>query len=163
MHISLKKKYLYFYNYKIKCSIGKKGLTSKKKEGDQKTPKGRFKFMFLLYRKDRAPKFQCKIKKKPIKKNMGWCDDPKSKYYNKLIYFPFKFGAEKLYMKKKIYDFILVLDFNTEPIKKGAGSAIFLHLSDKNFKATKGCISVRKIDFLKILKKINRKTNLIIN
>ena len=80
MHIILKKKYLYFYNYKIKCSIGKKGLTSNKVEGDQKTPKGKFKFILLLYRKDRVVNFQCKIKKRPINKNMGWCDDPVSKY-----------------------------------------------------------------------------------
>ena len=94
---------------------------------------------------------------------MGWCDDPTSKHYNKLIYFPFKHTAEKLYMQKGIYDLILVLDFNTSPIKKGAGSAIFLHLAEKNFKGTKGCIGVKKKDFFKILTKITKKTNLIIN
>ena len=87
MHIILKKKYLLFYNYKIKCSIGKKGLTSKKKEGDLKTPRGKFKFVLLLYRKDRNHNFHCNIKKKIIKKNMGWCDDPNSESYNKLVNF----------------------------------------------------------------------------
>ena len=163
MHIILKKKYLYFYNYKIKCSIGKRGLTSNKREGDEKTPRGKFKFLLLLYRKDRVPGFRCKIKKKSINKNMGWCDDPTSRHYNKLIYFPFEHSAEKLYMQRSIYDFILVLDFNTRPIKKGAGSAIFLHLTDKNFKDTKGCIGVKKKDFFKILRKVTKKTNLIIN
>ena len=94
---------------------------------------------------------------------MGWCDDPTSKHYNKLIYFPFKYSAEKLYMQKSIYDLILVLDFNTRPNKKGAGSAIFLHLSGKNFKDTKGCIGVKRKYFIKILKKITKKTNLIVN
>ncbi len=163
MHITLKKNYLYFYNYKIKCSIGKKGLTSIKREGDQKTPKGKFKFMMLLYRKDRANNLYCKIKKKIIKKNMGWCDDPRSNYYNKLIKFPFNYSAEKLHLKKRFYDYILVLNFNMRPIKKGRGSAIFFHLSDKNYKPTKGCIAVEKKDFLKILNKITEKTNLIIN
>tara|TARA_Y100001935_G_scaffold240673_1_gene229398 strand:- start:318 stop:809 length:492 start_codon:yes stop_codon:yes gene_type:complete len=163
MHINLKKKYLYFYNYKIKCSIGKNGLTNNKCEGDQKTPKGKFKFTILFYRKDRVPNFQCKIKSKSIKKNMGWCDDPVSKHYNKLIYFPFKYSAEKLYIKENIYDFILVLNYNTRPVKKGAGSAIFLHLTEKKFKATKGCIGIRKKDFLNVLKKVSKKTNLIIN
>ena len=134
-----------------------------KREGDQKTPKGKFKFMMLLYRKDRASNLYCKIKKKIIKKNMGWCDDPKSSNYNKLIKFPFSFRAEKLYLQKNTYDLILVLDFNIRPIKKGMGSAIFLHITDRNFKATKGCIAVKKSDFLKILKKITKKTNLIIN
>ena len=163
MHIILKKKYLYFYNYKIKCSIGKKGLTSMKKEGDKKTPKGKFKFIMLLYRKDRNHNFHCKIKKKVIRKNMGWCDDPDSVYYNKLINFPFKYSAEKLYLKKNIYDLILVLDFNMKPIRKGAGSAVFFHLSDKNFRKTKGCVATRKKDFLKILSKVSNKTRLIIN
>ena len=134
-----------------------------KKEGDQKTPKGKFKFTLLLYRKDRNHNFNCKIKKKVIRKNMGWCDDPDSVYYNKLINFPFKYSAERLYLKKNIYDLILVLDFNTKPIRKGAGSAVFFHLSDKNFKKTKGCVATRKKDFLKILSKISKKTRLIIN
>ena len=134
-----------------------------KRDGDQRPPKGKFKFILLLYRKDRINYFHSKIKKKIIKKNMGWCDDPKSNNYNKLIKFPFSFSAEKLYLKKNIYDLILVLDFNRKPIKKGLGSAIFLHISDRNFKATKGCIAVKKSDFLKILKKITKKTNLIIN
>ena len=163
MHIILNKNYLYFYNYKIKCSIGKNGLTSTKREGDQRTPKGKFKFILLLYRKDRVNCFHSKIEKKVIKKNMGWCDDPKSSNYNKLIKFPFSFRAEKLYLQKNTYDLILVLDFNRRPIKKGMGSAIFLHISDRSFKATKGCIAVKKSDFLKILKKITKKTNLIIN
>ena len=134
-----------------------------KREGDQRTPKGKFKFILLLYRKDRVKYFYSKIKKKIIKKNMGWCDDPKSNNYNKLIKFPFSFSAEKLYLQKNIYDLILVLDFNRRPIKKGLGSAIFLHISDRNFKATKGCIAVKKSDLLKIVKKITKKTNLIIN
>ena len=163
MHIILKKNYLYFYNYKIKCSIGKKGLTSLKREGDQRTPKGKFKFILLLYRKDRVNYFRSKIKKMIIKKNMGWCDDPKSKNYNKLIKFPFSYSAEKLYLQKNIYDLILVLNFNIKPIKKGLGSAIFLHISDRNFNPTKGCIAVKKKDFFKILKKITKKTNFIIN
>ena len=138
-------------------------MTSTKREGDQRTPRGKFKFILLLYRKDRVSYFRSKIKKMIIKKNMGWCDDPKSNNYNKLIKFPFSFRAEKLYLQKNTYDLILVLDFNRKPIKKGLGSAIFLHISDRNFTATKGCIAVDKRDFLKILKKITKKTNLIIN
>tara|TARA_B100000945_G_scaffold164748_1_gene132128 strand:+ start:117 stop:431 length:315 start_codon:yes stop_codon:yes gene_type:complete len=101
MHIILKNKFLYFYNYKIKCSIGKKGITSNKKEGDLKTPKGNFGFEFLLFRKDRIKKVNCKLKKIIIKKNMGWCDDPLSRDYNSLVKFPFKQSAEILFSKKK--------------------------------------------------------------
>ena len=162
MHLYLKNKFLYFKDYKIKCSIGKRGLTKKKVEGDLKTPKGNFNFKFLLYRADRIKNFQTKIKKIKIKKNFGWCDDTKSIFYNKLIYFPFNENAEKLHLKENIYDLILVINYNTKPILKNKGSAIFLHLASKRFKSTKGCIAIRKKDFLKILPIINKKTKLFI-
>jgi len=66
MHIYLKNKFLYFHDYKIKCSIGKRGLTKKKREGDLKTPGGKFKFKLLLCRKDRIRRIRCKIKRKII-------------------------------------------------------------------------------------------------
>ena len=162
MHISLKNKFLYFYNYKIKCSIGKRGLTSKKKEGDLKTPKGRFKFEFLLFRKDRIKKIYSKLKKIKISKNMGWCDDSGSSSYNRLVKFPFKKSAEKLFLKKRNYDLILVINFNRKPVIKNRGSAIFLHLIDKRFSPTKGCIAIKKKDFVKILPLITKKTKLFI-
>ena len=89
---------------------------------------------------------------------MGWCDDPKIKYYNKLIYFPFKYSAEKLYRKDNIYDVILVLNYNIKPIKKNKGSAIFIHIAKKNYKSTEGCIAISKRNIKKLVKKINNKT-----
>ena len=132
MDVILKKKFIYFKDYKAKCAIGKRGITSKKKEGDKCTPRGRFKFKYIFYRKERIKKIHSKLKVFPIQKNFGWCDDVRSKSYNKLIKFPFKYQAEKLYLKTNIYDIIVVLDFNLKPIKKGKGSAIFLHISTKN-------------------------------
>tara|TARA_B100001029_G_scaffold177088_2_gene181078 strand:- start:486 stop:974 length:489 start_codon:yes stop_codon:yes gene_type:complete len=162
MHIRLKNKYLYFYNYKIKCSIGKRGLTYKKKEGDLKTPRGKYNLKFLFYRKDRIKKIDCRLKKIRIEPKMGWCDEPFSRNYNKLIKFPFYESAEKLYLKSEIYDLILVLDFNMRPIISNKGSAIFLHVASKKFLPTKGCIAIKKDDFLKILPKIKDTTALII-
>ena len=65
-------------------------ITNTKKEGDLATPKGTFDFGVLYYRKDRIILPKCKIKKKIIRKNMGWCDDSKSNKYNQEIRFPFK-------------------------------------------------------------------------
>ena len=162
MHLYLKNKFLYIKDYKIKCSIGKRGLTKEKTEGDHKTPRGIFNFKFVLYRSDKIKYFRTGIRKIKIKKSFGWCDDPRSKFYNKLIYFPFKKSAEKLYLKKNIYDLILVIDYNCNPIKKNKGSAIFLHIATKNFNPTKGCLAIRKRDLLKILPLINKKTKLYI-
>ena len=162
MHLYLINKFLYIKDYKIKCSIGKRGLTEKKTEGDLKTPKGIFNFKAILYRPDKIKNLHTKIKKIKIRKNFGWCDDPTSQFYNKLIYFPFKKSAEKLYLKKNIYDLILVIDYNCNPIKKSKGSAVFLHIATKNFNPTKGCLAIKKRDLLKILPLINKKTKLYI-
>ena len=79
MHIFIKKNYLIFQNYKVKCAIGKRGINIKKKEGDLITPKGTFKIKKLLYRRDKIGAINTKLKKVVIKKNMGWCNDTKSK------------------------------------------------------------------------------------
>lgn len=86
---------------------------------------------------------------------MGWCNDINSKYYNKLIKFPFKYSAEKLYLKKKIYDLILVLNYNQNPTIKNKGSAIFMHLT-KNYKPTIGCVAIKEKDMRLIVSKLNK-------
>ena len=163
MHIYIKNKNLTINHYKIKCAIGKRGIGYKKKEGDNITPKGRFKIKSILYRKDRISNFKSKIVKLSITKNMGWCDDQSSKYYNKLIRFPFNYSAEKLYRIDNIYDIILTLNFNSNPIKRNKGSAIFIHVAKKNYKNTKGCVAVSKKDLKKIIKNINKNTIVYIN
>ena len=162
MNIIIKKHFLIYKGYKLKCSVGKSGLANFKKEGDFSTPKGLFKLGLLYYRKDRIGLLKCKIKKKIIKKSMGWCDDVKSKKYNKEITFPFKYSAEKLYLKNNIYDIFINIKYNSNPIVKDIGSAIFLHLCNKKYKPTRGCLALVKEDFLKILPLINKKTKILI-
>ena len=163
MNIKINKNYLLYKGYKLKCCIGKSGLTEFKKEGDLSTPKGIYKINTLYYRKDKIKKFKCKIKKKIIKKNMGWCDDIRSRKYNQEITFPFNYSAERLYRKDSKYDLLFDIGYNTQPIIKGKGSAIFLHLSDKKYKPTKGCIAILKKDFLKILPLIKKNTKIIVS
>ena len=149
-------------NYKAKCAIGKRGIGIKRKEGDLITPIGKYKIKYILYRKDRIRKIQSKLKKIVITKNMGWCDDPKSKDYNKLIKLPTNYSYEKLYRRESIYDLILVLNFNMRPIVKKKGSAIFIHIAKKNHKKTEGCVAINKIQLLKIIKKLKKNTKVLI-
>ena len=93
---------------------------------------------------------------------MGWCDDTNSKHYNKLIKFPFRYSAEKLYRSDYIYDIILIMDYNQNPVINGKGSAIFLHIASKKYKSTKGCVALQKKDFLKIIPLISKKTKILI-
>ena len=158
------KETLLFDDFKFKCSIGKKGFNKEKKEGDETTPKGLFDLGNIYYRADRVPKPDSKVKKKVIKKNMGWCDDSKSKYYNKIIKIKknLNIGYEKLFRKDSKYDYLILIKYNYKKIKKNKGSAIFLHLT-KNYLPTKGCIALQKKDFLILCKLINKKTKIKIN
>ena len=157
MHILINKNYLTYNKLKLKCAVGKKGIGNKRKEGDLITPKGQFKIKYILYRKDRV-KISTKLKKKIIKKNMGWCDDPRSSHYNKLIRLPFTYKHEKLFKKENTYDIILVLNYNMRPIKKNKGSAIFIHVAKNDFKSTEGCVAIKKIDLIKLIKEIGPNT-----
>jgi len=147
---------LNFKNLKFKCALGKAGIGKKNKEGDYITPRGTFKLIKVFYRADRIKNFKTSLKRIKIKKNMGWCDDPKSKFYNKLVRLPSNFGYEKLYRSDKLYDLIVVLNYNLNPIIKNKGSAIFIHVAKKSFKKTAGCIALNKknlIDLLSVIKK----------
>jgi L,D-peptidoglycan transpeptidase YkuD (ErfK/YbiS/YcfS/YnhG family) len=148
MIIVKKTGYLRFKNLKFKCALGKAGIKKKNKEGDNITPNGEFKIIKIYYREDRIKKFKTQIKKLKIKKNMGWCDDPNSPNYNRLIKIPNKYKYEKLYRKDNVYDLIMAINYNMNPIIKKKGSAIFIHVASKNFKKTAGCIALKRDDLI---------------
>jgi L,D-peptidoglycan transpeptidase YkuD (ErfK/YbiS/YcfS/YnhG family) len=152
--------YLKYKNLKFKCALGKAGIGNKKIEGDNITPKGTYKIIKIYYRKDRIKKLISQIKPIQIKKNMGWCDDPKCKKYNQLIKLPSQYSHEKLYRKDNIYDLILVLNYNMCPTIRYNGSAIFLHIMKNKYKKTKGCIALKKADLLKVIEKIYKNTKI---
>ncbi len=165
MTIILKnKETLLFDEFIFKCSIGKRGLVKNKIEGDKKTPKGIFSLGNLYYRKDRNVKPSTKLKCIPIKKDMGWCDDVKSKKnYNKIIKIKKeRVHYEKLFRKDYKYDFLIPINYNTKKPIIGKGSAIFIHLT-KKFKPTLGCVALKKKDFLILLKLINKNTKIKLN
>ena len=148
---------LKFKNLKFKCALGKCGIGKKRKEGDNITPRGSYKLLGLFYRSDRIPKFKTILKKRKINKKMAWCDDVNNKNYNKLIKLPSNFSHEKLYRKDNVYDLVVPINYNTNKIARGKGSAIFLHVAKKNYSPTKGCIALKKKDLILLLKKIKSK------
>ena len=160
MKITLKNKYtLKIDDFKFKCCIGKNGLKKNKIEGDKYTPKGTFKLGTLYYRKDRVKKPITSLKTKNIKRNMGWCNDSKNKFYNQEVKVNKNIRHEKLFRKDYKYNYLLVIEYNTKKIKPNKGSAIFIHLT-KNFKATEGCIALLQKDFLIMVKLINKKSTI---
>ena len=157
--IIIEKDTLLYDEFKFKCSIGKNGKTSKKIEGDNKTPKGLYALGPLYYRKNRLPKLSTKLKKIEIMKNLGWCDDVKSKLYNKSIKTNNNVRHEKLYRNDKKYDFLIPIEYNFKKPKKNKGSAIFLHLTS-NYRKTQGCVAIKEKDMLILLKLINKNTKI---
>ena len=145
--------------FSFKCCIGKKGLKIKKVEGDLATPKGTYLLKKLYYRSDKFKKIETLIPKIKIKKNMGWCNDPKHRFYNSLIKISKKVKHEKMYRKDRKYDLVIVIDYNLKKTIPFKGSAIFIHLT-QNYKPTAGCIALGKNDMLVLLKIINKKTKI---
>ena len=160
MTIILKnKETLIFDDFSFRCCIGKNGITNNKIEGDKKTPSGLFSLGKVFYRKERNSKPITKINIISIKKSMGWCDDIKSKKYNKLIKKTTKIRHEKLFRRDYKYDYLIPINYNTKNTKLNKGSAIFIHLT-KNYIPTAGCIGIKKKDMLILLRLINSKTKI---
>jgi len=161
MIIKYKKNALYIDQFKLKCCIGKAGIKKNKAEGDKSTPKGTFKLGDLYLRKDRVGKIDTKINKIFIKKNMGWCDDPNSNFYNKLFRIKknIKFSYEKIFRKDSKYDLLIPILYNYFKTKKRKGSAIFIHLT-KDYSPTNGCLALMNKDFKILLKLIKKNTKI---
>ena len=145
--------------FKFKCSVGKKGIKKNKTEGDFCTPSVKFKIGKLYWRPDRVNLPKIRLSSKKIRKNMGWCNDAKSQFYNKEIKINKKIKHEKLYRNDHKYDYLILIKYNFKKTIKNKGSAIFIHLT-KNYKPTAGCIAISKKDFLILLKLINKKTKI---
>mgnify|MGYP006101037627 CR=1 FL=1 len=149
-------------DFTFKCCIGKNGSKNNKIEGDNFTPRGKYKIEPLYFRGDRVPRPITSIKSKIIKKNMGWCNDPIDKNYNQEINTTKKVKHEKLFRKDYKYNYCIIIQYNTKKIKPYKGSAIFLHLT-KDYKPTAGCIALIEKDFLILLKIKNKNSKININ
>ena len=134
------------------CQLGKNGKVPnyKKREGDKCTPLGKFVIRSIFFRKDKKLNIRIRksIKRKIfyIYENYGWCDDSNYKKYNQLVSLipDFNYSHEKLYRDDDVYDIILELNYNQNPIIRNKGSAIFVHCSFNDLRDTNGCVALKK-------------------
>ena len=161
MTIFLKNKHtLQIDDFYFECSIGKNGVTKKKKEGDNKTPSGIFEIKQLYFREDRIKKPKTILKCIKIKNDMGWCDDVSyPKKYNRLVKTNSEVKYENLKRKDHKYDLIIPINYNTINPIVGLGSCIFIYLT-RNYKPTAGCVALNKKDFLIMLRLIKKNTKI---
>ena len=146
----------------IACSVGRNGVTSSKREGDGKTPRGCFRLIGGYWREDRLQRVSGAFKLKPIKAQMGWCDDPADANYNRPLRLPARARHEELLRSDGLYDVVLVLDHNQSPRVRGHGSAIFFHLTRNRHDPTAGCVAISRAQMLRLLPRLSRDCVMII-
>ena len=135
-----------------RCAVGAGGVREDKVEGDAATPVGEFPLRHIYYRNDRLVLPKVGLPARPISEHDGWCDDPRSPAYNRLVRIPNEWSHEKMWREDGLYDVVVVVGYNDDPPEGEWGSAIFLHDSDGN--ATTGCISIPRADLIRVLRRL---------
>lgn len=137
----------------VPCALGRAGVVDAgdKREGDGCSPLGVFALKEVLYRADRGPPPTTALPARPIEPEDGWCDAPEDPNYNRKIRHPYPTSAERLFREDEVYDLLVVLGYNTDPVTPGRGSAIFLHLAREGYPGTEGCVALARADLLDLL------------
>jgi L,D-peptidoglycan transpeptidase YkuD (ErfK/YbiS/YcfS/YnhG family) len=97
-----------------------------------------------------------------IRAEDAWCEDPRSRHYNRPIRLRHGQDGDRLRRDDHLYDFIIEIDHNAAPPIPGRGSAVFLHLARPDFSPTAGCISMTKSAMLRLLGRIGPRTRIVI-
>jgi L,D-peptidoglycan transpeptidase YkuD (ErfK/YbiS/YcfS/YnhG family) len=127
-----------------RAACGKAGVSTTKREGDHASPAGSFPLLRAFYRPDRLAAPKTALPLAALKPTDGWCDDPVDPNYNRLVALPYPASHEDLWRDDGLYDLIVVIGYNTDPVVPGKGSAIFLHCASPDFASTEGCIAVSR-------------------
>jgi L,D-peptidoglycan transpeptidase YkuD (ErfK/YbiS/YcfS/YnhG family) len=133
------------------CALGRAGIARGKREGDGATPAGSFPLRRVLYRADRLAPPRGRLPAEPIAPDDGWCDDPDDARYNRPVKLPFAASHERMWREDRLYDLVVVLGHNDDPVKPGAGSAVFLHVAPPDGGSTAGCVGLALDDLLRVV------------
>ena len=146
------------------CTLGRAGIAvpGQKREGDLKTPTGSFAMRCCYFRPDRVVPPPSGLKIIELSRNDGWCDDPAHPHYNQFVKLPFEARHEKLWRDDHIYDLIIPLGYNDDPVVPALGSAIFMHIMRPDGVGTEGCIALERATLMGILPRLNSKTQVVI-
>ena len=149
--------------FRTLCALGRAGVIQEKREGDGATPSGRHRLVAVLYRTDRMSRPHTLLPVAAIGPDAGWCDDQADRNYNRPVRLPYPGSAERLWRDDRLYDLVVVLDYNLRPAKPGRGSAIFLHLATPDFAPTAGCVAVDAEAMRRLLAAASEQTFLIVH
>lgn len=149
---------------RVRCALGPSGVTpaAEKREGDGATPAGVFPIRRVLYRPDRGAAPKTALPVSALEPDDGWCEVPEDPNYNKPIKLPYPASAESLWREDHLYDLVVVIGHNDDPVVRGLGSAIFFHLARPDYSPTQGCVAVSRPDMEKILAALTPGSRLIV-
>lgn len=142
------------------CTIGKGGISGRKREGDGATPRGVHRIVGMLYRPDRIAKPANWAK--PIGPLDLWSDDVGDVEYNMMVRAPYAPSHEKLRRADPLYDLVILTDWNWPYAVRGRGSAIFIHQWRRPGFPTEGCVAFSRSDLHAIAPRIKYRTRLIV-
>ena len=151
---------LRFLGRRFPCSIGYGGLSDQKREGDGATPRGKHRIIGMLYRPDRLQKPNSWAR--PIRRGQLWSDDPEAADYNSMVSAPYDASHERLFRADRLYDLVILTDWNWHRPVKGHGSAVFLHRWRRRGYPTEGCIALGPADLMWIAHHLNPQAKLIV-
>lgn len=161
-HMTVRGQTLVAEGVEYRCTIGRGGATADKREGDMKTPIGSFPMRWCYYRPDKMHAPQTLLPVIAITPSDGWCDDAAHKLYNQPVTLPFEGSHEKLCRDDDVYDLVIPLGYNDDPVKAGKGSAIFLHLMRPDGEGTEGCVALQREDLLALLPRFSTQTLVVV-
>ena len=144
----------------IPCALGACGIVMAKREGDGGSPRGRFRLRGGFYRPDHwTARPRTALPLRPLRRDDGWCDDRRDRHYNRPIRLPAPgISAERMWRDDGLYDLVLDIDYNRAPIRRGRGSAIFMHIAREGYRPTEGCVALTRADLLRLLRRIGSRT-----
>ena len=135
----------------MRVSWGRAGWNAHKQEGDGATPLATLPLRAVLYRADRLARPRAAVPVEPIAPQDGWCEDPGDACYNQAVTLPYSGRAEALWRSDPTYDVVCPLGWNDQPVVRGFGSAIFLHVATSDYAPTEGCLALARGDLLRVL------------
>jgi L,D-peptidoglycan transpeptidase YkuD (ErfK/YbiS/YcfS/YnhG family) len=134
-----------------RCTVGEGGVREDKVEGDAATPAGEYPLRRIYFRNDRLVLPKVRLPARPISEHDGWCDDPRSPTYNRLVHVPNDWSAERMWREDGLYDLVVVVGYNDDPPEGEWGSAIFLHVARDDYAPTRGCVAFSQADLLELV------------
>jgi L,D-peptidoglycan transpeptidase YkuD (ErfK/YbiS/YcfS/YnhG family) len=138
-----------------RCALGRSGVRPNKREGDGATPTGRLPMREVFFRPDRVARPATALPVRALEADFGWCDDPQDPRYNRLVRLPHAGRCETMWRDDGLYDLLVVLGHNDDPVAPGLGSAIFLHVARPDFGPTEGCVALTLADLQALIARLD--------